>query len=238
MKQPTGRPVAFVLAATAQGTLLVNRHDYGQSGGQLYGVGHQLLSSGAYDAEEVRLLLTLLNLRRTHFGAGVIASIAQTPVPFATDPELVGSIATALAGAAGYPEILGLTHGHPYFDNVTTQYTGALPAPLLAFINANVQRFSGSPAGRNAIEKDYTPTGDLKIPALTLSTFRDPVVPGFHRTIYGQTVAAAGNADLLVQRSVAGYTGGYGHCTFTPQELTQAFFDLVVWGEYGIKPTP
>jgi hypothetical protein len=37
---------------------------------------------------------------------------------------------------------------------------------------------------------------------------------------------------------VAGYAGGYGHCTFTPQELTQAFFDLVVWGEFGVKPTP
>lgn len=170
--------------------------------------------------------------------AFAIASIAQTPVPFASGPELLESIATALGGAAGYPEILGLTHGHAYFDNTATQYTGALPAPTLAFINANVQRFSGTPAGRNSIEHNYTPTGDLRIPALTLSTFRDPVIPGFHRTVYGQEVAAMGDAGRLVQRSVPGYAGGYGHCTFTPQELTQAFFDLVLWGEYGVKPTP
>jgi hypothetical protein len=56
--------------------------------------------------------------------------------------------------------------------------------------------------------------------------------------VYGLEVAANGNADWLVQRSVSGLGGGYGHCTFTPQELTQAFFDLVVWGEYGVKPTP
>jgi hypothetical protein len=76
------------------------------------------------------------------------------------------------------------------------------------------------------------------MPALTLSTFRDPVVPGFHRTIYGQEVAAMGDADLLVQRSVPGIAGGYGHCTFTPQELTKAFSDLVAWGEFGLKPAP
>ncbi len=171
-------------------------------------------------------------------GAGAIARITQTPVQFASGPELVQSIVTALAGAAGYPEILGLTHGQPYFSNTATQYTGALPGATLAFINANVQRFSGSPAGRNSLEHNYTPTGDLRIPALTLSTFRDPVIPGFHRTVYGQEVAAMGDADRLVQRSVAGTGGGYGHCTFTPQELTQAFFDLILWGEYGVKPTP
>ena len=170
--------------------------------------------------------------------AVAIARIAQTPVPFASGPELFESIATALAGAADYPETLGLTHGHAYFDNMATEYTGALDALTLAFINANVQRFSGTPAGRNSVAHEYTPTGDLRIPALTLSTFRDPLVPGFHRLVYGQEVAANGSADLLVQRSVPGYFGGYGHCTFTPQELTQAFFDLVLWGEYGLKPTP
>lgn len=171
-------------------------------------------------------------------GALAIASISQTPVQFANGPELIQSIATALGGAAGYPEILGLTHGRAYFDNTATQYTGALPDLTLAFLNATVQRFSGTPAGQKSLEHNYTPTGDLRVPALTLSMFRDPVIPGFHRTVYGQQVAANGNADWLVQRSVAGMGGGYGHCTFTPQELTQAFFDLVLWGEFGVKPTP
>ena len=171
-------------------------------------------------------------------GALAIASITQTPVPFASPAELLQSIATALGGAAGYPEILALTHGQSYFDNTATQYTGALPASTLAFINANVQRFSGTAAAQNSLDHNYTPTGDLRIPALTLSTFRDPVIPGFHRTIYGQEVAAMGDADLLVQRSVPGYAGGYGHCTFTPEELTKAFFDLILWGEFGVKPLP
>lgn len=171
-------------------------------------------------------------------GAAAIASIVQTPVPFASSAELVQSIVTALGGAASYPEILALTHGHSYFDNTATQYAGALPAATLAIINANVQRFSGAPDAQNIMEHNYTPTGDLRVPALTLSTLRDPLVPGFHRTIYGQTVAAMGDGDRLVQRMVAGTGAGYGHCTFTPQELTQAFFDLILWGELGIKPLP
>jgi hypothetical protein len=168
-------------------------------------------------------------------GAFAIAGVEQTPVQFANSNELLESIATALDQAAGYPEILALTHGRAHFDNTATQYTGNLPGPTLAFINANVQRFVGTPAGRNSLEHDYTPTGELRIPALTLSTLRDPVIPGFHRTIYGQQVAATGDADWLVQRSVPAVAGGYGHCTFTPQELTQAFFDLVAWGEFGCE---
>jgi len=169
-------------------------------------------------------------------GAVAIASIAQTPVPFANGAELVQSIATALGAAAGYPDVLRLTHGQTVFDNMTTQYTGALPAATLQFVNASVQRYAASPAGLNYVEHNYTPTGDLRIPALTLSTFRDPVAPGFHRTAYGAAVAAAGNADWLVQRSVLGTGNGYGHCTFTPTELATAFLDLVLWAEFGVKP--
>ena len=169
-------------------------------------------------------------------GAIAIASITQTPVPFANGPELIQSIATALGAAAGYPDVLRLSHGQPVFDNMTTQYTGALPPATLQLINASVQRYSASPAGLNFVEHNYTPTGDLRIPALTLSTFRDPVAPRFHLIAYGAAVAAAGNSEWLVQRSVPGTGNGYGHCTFTPVELATAFFDLVLWAEHGVKP--
>lgn len=170
--------------------------------------------------------------------AVAIASIAQTPVPYASIPELFQSIVTALSAAAQYPSLLALTHGQPFFDNTDTQYTGALPPATLAAINATVQRFSASPAGLNFVEHNYTPTGELHVPALTLSTYRDPVAPSFNALAYGATVAAAGNDYWLVQRSVAGTGGGYGHCTFTPLEQATAFQDLVLWAEYGIKPAP
>lgn len=109
---------------------------------------------------------------------------------------------------------------------------------VLQSINASVQRFSASPAGLNYVDQNYTPTGDLEIPALTISTFRDPLAPGFHRDLYGAAVVAAGNSDLLVQHTVPGTANGYGHCTFTSQELVTAFSQLVQWVEFGIKPAP
>ena len=171
-------------------------------------------------------------------GAATIAAIAQTPVPFANGQELIQSIVTALVSAAAYPDVLALTHGRPFFDNSDTEYTGALSPLFLQLINANVERFSASPAGLNYVEHNYTPTGELRVPALTLSTFRDPVAPDFHRAAYGAAVDAAGNSEWLFQRSVPGTGNGYGHCTFTPLELVTAFSDLVLWAEFGIKPTP
>ena len=171
-------------------------------------------------------------------GASTIARITQTPVPFASGAELIQSIVTALVGASNYPHVLSLTHGRPFFDNSDTDYTGALPAMVLQSINASVQRFSASPAGLNYVDQNYTPTGDLEIPALTISTFRDPLAPGFHRDLYGAAVVAAGNSDLLVQHTVPGTANGYGHCTFTSQELVTAFSQLVQWVEFGIKPAP
>ena len=235
---------AGVLPACAMAGGLARQYDYSLNVRVLFDLFYPGVLPGTavdvpsgLDADQDIVLPAITAMTGNPSGAAAIAAITQTPVPFANGPELFESIATALVGAAGYPEILELTHGAPYFDNTATEYTGALPASTLAFINANVQRFAGSPAGRNALAHNYPPTGDLRIPALTLSTFRDPVVPGFHRVEYGQKVAAMGAADLLVQRSVQGTFGGYGHCTFTPQELGAAFFDLVLWGELGIKPT-
>jgi hypothetical protein len=70
-------------------------------------------------------------------------------------------------------------------------------------------------------------SGALRIPMLTLATSRDPVVPGFHQISYRDVVTAAGASDFLVQREIE----RYGHLTFTPDELSQAFSDLVLWVE-------
>ncbi|WP_165185210.1 FkbM family methyltransferase [Caulobacter soli] len=73
MRQFNLRPSAFVLTSTIHGAMLVNRHDYHLMEGGGYGVGHQLLETSAFDANEVELVLRLLEMRRTYFGDGVIA---------------------------------------------------------------------------------------------------------------------------------------------------------------------
>lgn len=168
-------------------------------------------------------------------GALAVGLIEQTPIPFASPAELVQSIATALAWhAMSSGDLLDRTHGHPYFDNSQTEYGGALSMSLLAAINDGVERFSVAPSALEYLDQNYEPSGDLRIPTLMLSTSRDPVVPGFHDFAYRNLVAAAGNPDLLVQRTV----DHYGHCIFGPAELALAFADLARWVELGIKPTP
>ena len=68
------RPIAYVLAATNHGSMIVNRNDgYHTAPGVGFGVGLQLLSNSCFDAEEVDAALALLSMRRQHFGPGVVA---------------------------------------------------------------------------------------------------------------------------------------------------------------------
>ncbi|MEO6918281.1 MAG: FkbM family methyltransferase [Collimonas sp.] len=68
------RPIAFVLAASNHGSMIVNRNDhhtFSEGGG--YGVGYQILSNSSFDAGEIGFALALLTCRRRHFGDGVVA---------------------------------------------------------------------------------------------------------------------------------------------------------------------
>ncbi|WJF92142.1 FkbM family methyltransferase [Paraburkholderia bonniea] len=68
------RPIAFILAASNHGTMIVNRNDYNlTSTGGAYGVGHQILHHSSFDANEVGFVLALLTRRREYFGDGVFA---------------------------------------------------------------------------------------------------------------------------------------------------------------------
>src|SRR5499427_9710006 len=68
------RKLAFVLAASDHGTVIVSRLDYRMvSPTSGFGVGLQILESGAFDPGEVSLALSVLDLRRRYFGDGVLA---------------------------------------------------------------------------------------------------------------------------------------------------------------------
>jgi len=66
--------IAFILAATDHGPMLVNRMDYNHvMTGDFYGVGAQIMENGCYDPRDVQGLKGLLLCRREHFGDGVVA---------------------------------------------------------------------------------------------------------------------------------------------------------------------
>jgi pimeloyl-ACP methyl ester carboxylesterase len=163
-----------------------------------------------------------------------LARFDQTPLPFANPLELTTSIVTALGAHAGsFIDLVPELRGKPYFENRSLQYTNALLAPpLLAAVNAGVGRFAAAPAALNHMDQYYEPTGDLTVPMIMLSMSRDPVVPAFNQASYLARVTGAGQSDLLVQRTV----DGYGHCPVPTANVAQAFADLVLWVEFGVKP--
>lgn len=68
------RKIAFVIAASDHGTMIVNRFDrLVMDNLPGVGVGFQVLEHAAYDPDEVSLVLSLLNLRRQYYGDGVVA---------------------------------------------------------------------------------------------------------------------------------------------------------------------
>jgi FkbM family methyltransferase len=69
-----GRKIAFVLAATDHGTMIINRFDYHMTDADRgFGVGFDLLNSSSFDPTSVGFAASLLSLRRHYFGDGVTA---------------------------------------------------------------------------------------------------------------------------------------------------------------------
>jgi pimeloyl-ACP methyl ester carboxylesterase len=157
-------------------------------------------------------------------GAGIISQLVQTPVPFASGQELVGSIVQALAlHFVELNDLMQRTGGESFFDNSSVVYSGALPAPVLADLNARVARYRSTRDVQDFLDAYYEPTGRLKIPMQTIFVTRDPVVNPFNETRYAERVAKRGHAALLVQTSFP----RYGHSEiFTPQEISSAFAEL------------
>jgi len=68
------RKIAFVLAASDHGSMILNRFDGRRlDDGRGYGLAFQILESAAFDAKEVELACSLLDLRRRYAGDGVFA---------------------------------------------------------------------------------------------------------------------------------------------------------------------
>jgi pimeloyl-ACP methyl ester carboxylesterase len=180
-------------------------------------------------------------------GLAIIGSVAQADLQFnplaapaVRQQQMVQSLITALSfHARGADNVLSLMNGFP-FNNSETVYTASsiplIPAPMLAAvlvsINANAPRMSGDPSALNYTARNFTPSGALQIPTITMHNRWDPLVPFFHEPMLTDRVTAAGANGLLVQRTKL----EYGHCNFTVPEQMQAITDLATWVETGVKP--
>jgi pimeloyl-ACP methyl ester carboxylesterase len=135
-------------------------------------------------------------------------------------------------------DLIERVNGKLPYDNRRVQYEVTDPfhrenEPFLSLeLNAGVARFDADMAALDYYERNYTPSGRIGIPVVTLSTSRDPWIPAFHERLFRTAVAKAGRSDLLVQHQI----DRWGHCAFTVSEATAAFDNLVRWVETGVKP--
>ena len=167
-------------------------------------------------------------------GFGLIAASNQVQLAGANNTELLTSLINALAyQAIGVNDLLDRTHGHVLFDNTATVYNSALfPAAFYGPVNAGVRRYTATPDAIAWMEHNYEPTGDLRIPMITLHKTRDRLVPYRHEATYQARVVAAGETANLLQRS----QNAFGHCDFGVQDVMTNFNDLVGWVSTGVRP--
>ena len=189
-----------------------------------------------------------------------IASTAQTPLAFRPNwtPRVPGTgIETSLAFAdmvqslvvalyyqnIGTPDVLGRTHGHSPYSNRNSTYTmgtPAVPSPtliplvqgMIAGSNTAVMRYDITPDARNYLEKNYVPTGSLRIPVVSVHNAWDYLVPFFHEPAFATIAADAGASSMLLQRTVQ----NYGHCNFDTPVVVSSFQTLAEWVSTGVKP--
>jgi hypothetical protein len=143
------------------------------------------------------------------------------------DPALPATIAQTVLGVLWYDvfttrDAVRKLGGQP-FDNTTKVYGGTGSAAEDALLNAQVQRFAADPKAAKNIAKYYQTTGNLAIPLVTAHTTGDPIQLFWHLDLYGQKVLNQGKGPLFTGIPVT----RYGHCTFTPAEIADAFNLLV-----------
>lgn len=168
-------------------------------------------------------------------GAMALTRLLPTPVeaPLGFD---AGSVRAQIIGVAsalsfhvrGGADVVDHTQGHNPYDNSLTEFTGGFGQFTGAFINENVKRFTATPDARNYLAHWFEPSGDLRIPVLTLHTLFDPAVPRAHEAKLASVVAAAGQSAFLRQ-NIGQLSNAMNHCGFGTTEIVRNFDELVAW---------
>jgi FkbM family methyltransferase len=141
--QRAPRKLAFVLASTNHGTMIVNRLDYRMVDAQRgYGVGFQLLDSANFDPDEVTLAVSLLATRRRLYGDGVVAidcgaNIGVHTIEWATHMSDWGSVLSIEAQERIYYALAGNIAINNCFNAIAINAAVSSESGLLAIPTPN-----------------------------------------------------------------------------------------------------
>ena len=146
-----------------------------------------------------------------------------------------GSFPSAYGTFGSDGTVTGILNRNVLDTNALT-YVIAGDAAGSTALNAAAQKLTAAPDA-NRLRRDglrWIPAinGEFSIPVVSIHTLGDLFVPFSMQQVYQQRAAAKGNANWLVQRAIRGAS----HCDFTVAEQVQAFADMVVWEQTGVKP--
>jgi FkbM family methyltransferase len=211
-----GRKLAFVLASSKHGTMIVNRFDYqiAKSGGG-YGVGFQILEFAAFDPDEIQLALHLLKLRRLVHGDGVVAidcgaNIGVHTVEWATEMSGWGSVVAVEAQERIYYALAGNIAINNCFNAIAmhaavSSEIGVMSVPMpnyftpSSFGSLELRQGEANEFIGQAI--DYSEQNMVTIPKMTLDSLNLARVDFIKIDVEGMELEALEGARHLIDKN-------------------------------------
>jgi FkbM family methyltransferase len=210
-----GRKLAFVLAASNHGTMILNRLDYRMVGpDEGIGVGHQLLETAAFDPVEVEMAVQLLEARRRYHGDGVVAidcgaNIGVHTVEWATAMTGWGSVVAIEAQERIYYALAGNIAINNCFNAIcmnvaVASANGTLKIPVPDYLTASSfgslelkQRDGNEFIGQTI---DYSDAATVAIQKIMLDALNLPRVDLIKIDIEGMEMEALEGASQMIER--------------------------------------
>jgi hypothetical protein len=121
--------------------------------------------------------------------------------------------------------------GQPY-GNLTRVYrgTGSIKGDIR--LNLQVDRFVADRQAFKNVERYYQSAGNIDRPLVIMHTTLDPVAPFWNYTLYQAKVMNRGKSSWLTSIPIE----RYGHATFTPSEIINAFSIVIKKGKEQTAP--